>query len=327
MKKVLVTGATGLLAANTIIALLENGYSVVALVRNRSKFLLPFSGNLEVKQGDITDPLSLENAMQGCEYVIHAAAETRQDLTDYDEYRKINVAGTENVLETAVRLKFKRVIYVSTSNVFGYGTLENPGNESVPVKHPFSESLYVKSKIEAHKIALSYATRTDVVAVNPTFLLGPYDQKPSSGRIIFHAYNKRLIFVPPGGKNFIHVSDAASGIVNALIRGVNKESYLLANENLSYKEIFEKISAHSLKKPLFIKIPGPLLLLIGLTGNALRYFGFNTDFTFTNMKILCVKNYYSGKKAENDLGIVLKPVEVAVDDAIKWFKSNCKIRK
>ncbi len=322
MIKVLVTGATGLLATNTIIALLENGYSVVALVRNRLKFLLPLSENLEVKEGDITDCLSLEIAMQGCEYVIHAAAETRQDLRDYQEYWEINVAGTENVLEIAVRHKVKRVVYVSTSNVFGYGTLDNPGDESAPVKYPFSKSLYVKSKIEAQKAALAYSDRTDVIVVNPTFLLGPYDQKPSSGRIILHAYNKRVIFIPPGGKNFIHVSDAASAIVKALTNGVNMESYLLAAANLSYKEIFEIISSYSMKKSLFIKIPGSLLFTIGLAGNVLRYIGFNTDLTLTNMRILCVKNYYSGKKAENDLGIVLRPAEAAVEDAISWFIRN-----
>lgn len=327
MNKVLVTGANGLLATNTIIVLIENGYSVVALVRNRLKFLLPVSANLEVREGDITDPASLENAMQGCEYIVHAAAETRQDLKDYSHYLNVNISGTKNVFEIAIRNKVRRVIHVSTSNVFGYGTIKNPGDESLANRQPFLNSLYVRSKIEAQKIALSYSAKTEVIVVNPTFLIGPYDQKPSSGRIIILGHNRKLIFYPPGGKNIIHVSDAASGIVKALTMGVNKESYLLANANLSYKEIFEKISAHSEKKPLFVKIPRFILLAIGVAGNVLMKLGFNTEYTLTNMKILCVKNYYTGKKAEKEFGIVFRPVEVAIDDAIVWFKLNNKLSK
>lgn len=325
MKKVLVTGGNGLLATNTIIALLDNGYSVVALVRNRLKFLLPASVNLEVREVELTDIKSLEDSARGCEYIIHTAAEIRQDLRNYNDYLKTNVTGTVNVFEIAARNKIKRVIHVSTCNVFGYGTLDNPGDETSAAKPPFTKSLYVKSKIEAQRIALSYSDITEVIVINPTFLLGPYDQKPGSGKIIFLAYNKRFIFYPPGGKNFIHVSDAASGILSALTKGVNKESYLLANANLSYKEIFKKITSHSDKKPIFIRIPRLLLLATGLIGNFLVFIGLNTDLTLTNMKILCVKNYYTAKKAQNELGIVPRPIEIAINDAINWFKLNNKI--
>ncbi len=325
MQKVLVTGASGLLATNIILALLENGYSVIALVRNRLKYLLPIHENVELREGDITDPDSLLSLFHDCDYVIHAAAETRQDLINYSDYLKPNVIGTENIFKLAEQNKIKRVIYVSTANVFGYGTKEKPGDESLITKGPFSKSLYVKSKIEAQKIALSYSDKIEVIILNPTFLLGPYDQTPSSGRIITYAYNRRLILYPPGGKNFIHVSDAASGIVKALSKGVNKESYLLANENLSYREIFGLISAQSGKKSIFIRIPKLFLFVIGLIGNLLMHFGFNTDKTLTNMKILCMKNYYSGKKASNDLEIIYRPVESAITDAINWFKNNNKI--
>jgi dihydroflavonol-4-reductase len=325
MIKVLVTGANGLLATNTIIALIENGYSVVALVRNRFKFPLPGSADLEIREGDISDTATIENAMHGCEYVVHAAAETSQGLRDYNHYQKINVSGTKNVFETAIRNKVKRIIHVSTANVFGYGTFQNPGDESLANRQPFLNSLYVRSKIEAQKIALSYSAKTEVIIVNPTFLIGPWDQKPSSGRVIILVYNKRVIFYPPGGKNIIHVSDAASGIVKALTKGASGESYLLANTNLTYKEIFEKISAHSGKKPLFVRIPQFILLAIGVAGNVLMKLGFNTEFTLTNMRILCVENYYSGKKAEKEFGIVFRPVEVALDDAISWFKLNNKL--
>jgi dihydroflavonol-4-reductase len=325
MIKVLVTGASGLLATNTIIALLDNGYHVVALLRNKGMFLLPVQRNLEIREGNFTDPVFLEESMQGCGYVIHAAAETRQDLTGYDEYFKVNVTGTETVLRIADKCNVKRVVIVSTANVFGFGTLDRPGNESSEIMRPYSDSLYVKSKSEAHRMALAYSGKPEIIMVNPTFLIGPYDKKPGSGRIIILGYKKKFLFYPPGGKNFVHVADAASGIVNALSKGDNKESFLLANENLSYREFFQKVSVHSESKPVFIRIPRFILLAAGIFGSTLRYFGVRTELTLTNMKILCVKNYYSGKKAEKVLEIKYTPLEIAIAEAINWFRLNKKI--
>jgi dihydroflavonol-4-reductase len=207
--KVLVTGASGLLATNTIIQLLDKNYYVRALVRNKSKLVIPNSESIEVIEGDITDLPTLENAIRGCQCIVHAAAETRQNLIDSKNYSDINVLATRNICELAIKNKVSRVIYVSTANVFGYGDALNPGNEETPNKLPFTKSLYVKSKIEAQEIALSFKKELEIIVVNPTFLIGAYDQKPSSGRLVLMGLNKRFIFYPPGGKNFIHVSDAA----------------------------------------------------------------------------------------------------------------------
>src|SRR5690606_31455236 len=96
--KVLVTGANGLLATNTIIALLSRGYRVKGLIRDTRKFLLPLQDHLELAVGDITDPLSLDEAIAGCDYIIHCAATTDQRLLRYADYHRINVRGTENII-------------------------------------------------------------------------------------------------------------------------------------------------------------------------------------------------------------------------------------
>jgi dihydroflavonol-4-reductase len=89
--------------------------------------------------------------------------------------------------------------------------------------------------------------KTEVVIVNPTFMIGPYDTKPSSGKIILMGYNKRISFLPPGGKNFIHVKDAAAAVCNALKYGKNREKYLLCNENLTYREFFKLMNRNSVR--------------------------------------------------------------------------------
>lgn len=320
--KILVTGASGLLGANTIRELLNNGYNVKALVRNRNKYILSDHKNVELIEGDLADDLAIEKAVKDCEYIIHTAAETSQSKILYSDYYKTNVSLTQALFNIAVKNGVKRIVHISTCNVFGFGNLQDPGDENTPIKSPFKDSLYVQSKITAQSLALTFSDKIDVVILNPTFLIGPFDQKPSSGRIILHGYDKRVIFYPPGGKNFIDVRDAARAIVTSLINGKNKEAYILAGENLTYKQFFEKLSSYSSKSPLLIKIPKCLLLFIGIFGNLMKKIGLENEYTFTNMKILCEKNFYSNLKSKNELNLAFNPIDNAIKDAIHWFKSK-----
>jgi len=324
--KVFVTGANGFLATNTIIELHDQGYKVIALIRDKRKFILPYNINLELIEGDLLDIDILEPTMQNCDYVIHIAAETRQDLIKYSEYYNLNVKGTENLIQTALKHELKKFVFVSTAGTIGYGTKDNPGIEKNKIKEPFSGSFYVNSKLESQEIVLSKANKIDVVVVNPTFIIGPYDHKPGSGRIILMSYGKKVIFYPPGGKNFIHVFDVAKGVVSALKNGKNGEMYLLANENLTYKEFFQKVSLESNSKAIFIKIPVYLLMMIGRIGNILKYAGIRNDLILVNMKILCIKNYYSNKKAQNELKLKFTSIDIALKEAVEWFKKNQMIK-
>src|SRR5690606_6518134 len=152
-----------------------------------------------------------------------------------------NVAGTGNVVQAAIKHGIKKLVYVSTANTFGYGTLEKLGDETIPMKAPFRSAWYAKSKQEGERLALAAKDRIEVTVVNPTFMIGAWDGKPSSGAIIRMGYNKRFIFHPPGGKNFVNVEEAALGVVRALEQGKNGEAYLLAGENLSYRDFFRKL--------------------------------------------------------------------------------------
>lgn len=322
MIKVLVTGATGLLGANTILELLTNGYFVKALVRDKSKYILSDHKNVELIEGNLADLVCLEKAVKDCSCIIHTAAETSQRLIRYADYYKTNVEYTRVLYNIAINNGVKRIIHVSTSNVFGFGDLQNLGNENTRIKRPFTDSLYVKSKIASQDLALTFSHKTDVIIVNPTFLIGPFDQKPSSGRIILHGYGKSVVFYPPGGRNFVDTRDAAKAITALLIKGKNKEAYVLAGENLTYKQFFERLNAYSLKRPLFIKIPSALLMMIGVFGNILKKLGVENEYTLTNMKILCVKNYYSNLKTKNELNIKFNSIDNAITDTVSWFKSK-----
>ncbi|MGY0407160.1 MAG: NAD-dependent epimerase/dehydratase family protein [Polaribacter sp.] len=320
---VLITGASGLLAINTITQLLNNNYKVIGLLRNKNKFPLKQNDNLQLVIGDITKPDSYEKYVKMSDIIIHIAAITDQNIIAYETYKKVNVIATKMVLDIAIQQQLKTFIYVSTANSFGFGGLSNLGDENKPIKTPFDKSLYAKSKLEGQKLVLESAKKqntTKIIVTNPTFMIGGFDTKPSSGRIILSAYKKRILFYPPGGKSFINVKDAAKGLVNSIELGKHGEAYILSGHNLSYLEFYKKVTKQLNQKSTFVKIPKTVLLGIGYVGNLLRFLGIKSDISLTNVKTLCVANFYSNKKAVSQIKLKQNPIEEGIIDAIDWFK-------
>lgn len=317
MKKVFVTGATGLLGTNVIIKLLKNGYTVIALVRKKSNYLGEENENLKLVEADLSSDLSIFLKETDC--VIHIAAETRQNLLTYDDYRKVNYEMTTNLITQAEACGVKRFLFISSANTLGYGDEKQLGNEEKEQKYPFTKIFYAQSKLEAENFLLQNPKNIDIIILNPTFMIGAYDNKPSSGKLIFWAWNKKLVFYPKGGKNFVHVEDAANGVVAAIDKGKNGERYLLANENLCYKEFFKKINRITNQTPLMIPIPNVFLSFLGLVGDCLKMLKIKTDLSTSNMKALKICNYYSNQKSVEQLGIHYQSIDNAIEDAVQYF--------
>lgn len=320
MKKVFVTGANGLLGTNLIHLLLEKGYLVIGLVRDHSKYQGRKNSHLQLLVGSLFDDFT--EVLSDVDYFVHIAAVTSQDLLHLEDYLKVNRDATIQLLHQAAECKVKRFVFVSTANTLGHGSFDRPGDERHEYREPFSASMYAQSKMLAEKHLLSNQPIMETVVVNPTFMLGAFDTKPGSGKIILMGWRKKVVFYPPGGKNFVHVEDVAEGIVNSFTQGKTGERYILANENLSYKEFFARLNLIANQNPVMIKIPRHVLLGIGLFGELLRMFSIKTNLSLVNMKILCTMNYYSNKKSIKELKMHYRPVDMALADALKYFNKK-----
>ena len=320
MKNIFATGINGLLGTNLTNDLLESGFSVKGLIRNKLKFKGLRHQNLEFIQGDLFDDLSQH--LHGIDTIIHIAAETNMNLVSYSDYWKINSKATIQLFDTAIRCRVKKFVFVSTANTLGYGSFNDLGTEQKEMKPPFSASFYAKSKLEAENYLLQNNDKIEVIIINPCFMLGAYDTKPSSGKIILMGWKKKIVFHPSGGKNFVHVKDVSKAIIKSLSKGKNGEKYLVANENLTYAEFYKKLNCISNQSPIMIKIPKSLLLILGYIGDILRYFKFKTAISSINMKALCIQNFYSNNKSKIELGLEYQRIEFAISDAINFFKEN-----
>ena len=319
---VLITGGNGLLGHNTILRLLSEGHVVHAIVR-KSESLLVQHDNLHIFEGSFLNYDSLLLAAKGCEAIIDIAAATDMSLP-YSQFEKVNVGGSRNVITVARALDRKRIVYVSTLNTIGYGTSEQLADESFPMQYPFTSSYYAITKAMAENLFLEEAKHEGrhIVIINPGFMIGGYDTKPSSGQLLLMAYRKPIMLVPQGGKCFVHVQDVALAVVNALTMGRNGEKYIVGVYNKSLMEFYRLQKQVCGYRQLLVPIPYLLTNIVGLFGDILRKIGIHTQVCSINTKQLCVREYYSNAKAKAELKMSETPLERAISDNICWLKRN-----
>lgn len=327
--KVLVTGASGLLGGNIVRELVRRNDEVKIFVRSIANIPALSGLKYTVFKGNLNNVNDLLAAANNCDVIIHAAAVTDQWPTAYEHYEEVNVKATLLLLDVVKKLNIKKMIYVSTANTFGYGTRKNPATELSEFRFFNYNSGYIMSKFIAQQHVLREIEKSQlpVVIVNPAFLLGPYDSKPSSGKMILMGLNRKIMFCPPGGKSIVDVRDAAIAICNAVTKGKNGECYLLANHNISYWEFFEMLSIIREYPQTKIKLPKWLILGIGVCGSAFEKLTRKpAPLNFTNSRLLCRGLYYSGNKARKDLQMPQTPLEQTISDALAWFENNGMIK-
>jgi dihydroflavonol-4-reductase len=322
---ILVTGANGFLGRNLIDELHRRKHRIRAFVGpGNTKHNL--DGRVaEILYGDILDAGVVRRAAEGCDTVIHTAAVTTIWPRRNAAQRKINIDGTANILEAARNAKVKRMVYVGSATSFGCGSKEDPGDETRAYCLGSYGLDYFDSKYEAQQIVLRAARNGDVpaVVVNPTYMFGPYDSKPGSGTLILGVYHQKLPGGGTGGRNYASVKDVAVGIANALEKGRIGECYILGNENLSYSELYAKISAVTGKPAARSTWPAWLGKAAGLAGSIYgRVFHVVPALTYVLVKLALSEHYYTAKRAVEVLEMPQTPIETAIDEALGWFRDN-----
>jgi dihydroflavonol-4-reductase len=327
--KVLITGATGLLGNHVARALAARGHQVRVLTRPTSDRGVLADVPCEYAYGDLCNAGALREAVVGVEAVVHSAAVTAAGVTADSYYEEVNLQGTVRLVEAMQRAGCRRLVHVSTANTLGPGSRRQPGTESSPFALQHYGSGYVNTKYQAEQFVLSKNGHggLEAVVVNPTFMIGSHDYKPSSGQLLLHGL-RPVQLCPPGGKNFVPVKDAAQGVCEALLRGQPGRNYLLAGDNLTYAEFFDKVQAIAGRRPFRVKVPRPLFHLAGLTGTALgKVRRKEVDFNYVNARLLSLDNYYSGQRAREELQMPHTSLDDAIREALAWFRENGYIRE
>lgn len=321
--KVFLTGATGLLGGHILRALIAEHHEVVVLTRQKLPDNLSHFPNVKTCSGDLSDRLFLQKELEGMDAVIHAAADVSMNLRLKRRQFETNVKGVVTLAKASAAAGIHRFVYISTAGVFKGGSPEHPGAEHGRLSGAAGELPYIRTKFAAEQFLLNEFRKHHFpcVILNPAFMIGPEDRKPSSGQLILAILRKRLFFFPAGGKNLIDVRDVAAAAVNALTKGRIGENYILANANVSYRDFFEMVREAAEMKTRFFASPLFMTRVVGLMGSLIEIWtGRPMQVNHLTAKVSEEKHYLSSEKAKRELGLQVRPIEETIKETVQWFK-------
>jgi dihydroflavonol-4-reductase len=321
-----VTGATGFLGSHVARVLADNGADMRLLVRSSSNLRNIEGLRADRALGDLRDPASLEKAMAGCDVVFHVAADYRLWVRDPNEMYRSNVEGTRAILEAARKNGVRRVVYTSSVATIGFTRNGYPANEDSPVSLADMIGHYKRSKFMAEQLALEAGrSGLQVVVVNPTTPVGDQDVKPTpTGRIVVDFLKRKFPAYVETGLNLVDVRECASGHVTALEKGKSGERYILGGENLTLKQILDKLAKITGLPSPILKLPYIFAYAAGIADEIVtgRLRGREPRATIDTVRMGAKKMFASSDKAERDLGWKIVPVESALRRAVEWFRGN-----
>ena len=319
---VLVTGSTGLLGNNVIRLLLAQGRRVRVLVRAGSD-PLPLQGlDLDVVVGDILDESSLNRAISGVSFVVHSAGCVFLGWRNAKLLDQVNHLGARNVARAA-RSAGVRMLHVSSVNSLGVGTREKLADEqwvaapNVPCQYVLSKQAGDRSVQEQVKQGL------DAVTVYPALMFGPWDWKPSSGRMLLKVARRFTPFAPRGGCSVCDVRDVAQAIVNALETAPTGRHYVLGGANVTYLKIWQTMAEIAGGSRPICRF-GPLFgIVVGRSGDVWgRLTGREPDVNSATLKLASRFHYFSSARAERELGYSSRHFQESIKDAWQWFQEH-----
>lgn len=321
--KVAVTGASGHIGSVLCRKLIDQGFSVRALVHDNEDDLKAMG--VEIYPGDILDQKAVTNFLKNIDIVYHLAAIISIDNKNENLVYKTNLEGTRNVVEACKVNKVKRLVHFSTIHCLKVLDTKAVLNETNPLISD-SKLAYEKAKAKAEELIIEECEKGfDAVVLNPTAVVGPNDFQPSYlGQALIKIYKNQLPMLVEGGYDFVDVRDVADGAILAAEKGRAGERYILGGKWISLKELSHLVSEVSgLKTPT--KVVSPVIARIGLpfihlwsaiTSQHPLYTGASLDILRDSSRNI------SHKKAEKELGYNPVPMKKTLFDTFEWFKNQ-----
>lgn len=325
---IFITGATGFIGNKLALKLANNGETIHALCRKTSDVSTLCHPNIKIFYGDVTDYSKIAEAMHRCDYAYHLAAYARSHAKDKEEYNRINVEGTRNICDAALKTGIKKIVNTSTIVTFG-PTEKKPESETIKRNENIFYTTYEHSKFLAEKVVEEYIQKgLKSTTVNPTRVFGPgLMNESNSVTIMIQMYMKgkmRAILGDGNGiGNYGYVDDMVDGHILAMEKGRVGEKYILGGDNVSYNQFFKIISDVTGKKFFQFKIPYPVALAFSKSEEMrAKLFGGNPLITPEWVKTFALDWVYTSKKAEDELGYKYTPLKDAMHKTIDWLNKQ-----
>jgi len=331
--RVLITGGTGFIGAHVVRAHLARGWEVRCAVRASSPSLTLEGLRVERVELDLGDPDAVARALEGCDAVQHVAGVFDVGPGGQARMRAVHEDATRILCDAAAaRSTPPRLVLCSSSITLAWGSRTHPANEDTPL--PDLDAVYgratplrayLESKRASERIVLDAARRgLHAVIVNPDYVLGAWDLKPTSGSLVVAMAKHPIPVYPRGGKCFVDAADCGLGHVLAMERARPGSRTLLGVHNLSYRELMTAIARQVGRRPPFLPLPRTLTGAVqGAAGLAERLFpGRQVGLDPSVLASMQADRYRDGTRARAGLGLPVTPIEDSIAAALRWFRDH-----
>jgi dihydroflavonol-4-reductase len=324
--KVFLTGSTGFVGSHVAHAYAGQNAELRLLTRKTSSLAAIKDLSAEIVVGDLRHPESLRSAIRGCDALVHVAADYRLWVRDPQQMYAANVDGTRDLLRIAREEGVAKVVYTSSVATMGFKSDGTIVNEETPVALSDMIGHYKRSKFLGELEAIQAAKAGQhVMILNPTTPIGPGDAKPTpTGRIIVDFLNKKFPAYVDTGLNLVDVAEVARTHVVALARGTPGERYILGGENLTLKQILDRMSAITGLPSPKRKVPHAVAMAFAFLDETItgKLRGKEPRATVEAVRMGKKMMFASSAKAERELGFKVLPVYPALRAAIDWFVAH-----
>lgn len=321
--KIGITGASGHVGANLIRRLSKENLQLRVLQHHRDEAYDAIS--LEIVKGSLADAVSLDTFCEGLDVVYHLAAKISIGNNSYSKVFDVNVTGTKNLVHAAKKAGVRRFIHFSSIDALEHSPLDKELDETRPLRVK-SKVAYESTKAIGQEWVLSQREKDfDVIVLNPSAIIGPYDFKPSfTGDFLMQIYNHKLPGLIPGGYNWVDVRDVCDAAKNALYKGQSGESYILSGHYKSVVDFVALVGQVTDRKTNVPVFPVWMALLgLPFIYTWSKISGKDPIFTRQSLEIVQKGNKkISYQKAQKELGYSPRPLAETIKDTINWFKEN-----
>ena len=330
MAHAVVTGASGLLGANLSAELIAQGHTVTATRRPSTDTSSVADLPIKWVTADLGSVTELRDVFVGADVVFHCAASVSTRRTITPEILAVNVGATRAVVDAAIAAGTPRVVHTSSANTIGPTPDGTPADEQTPWGWDSAglASAYPVTKRRGEILVERACDKLDAVIVNPTYLVGPRDARPSSGRLIVEIANRKIPYWTPGYNNFADVAEVARGMIAAWLHGKRGERYILGGQELTYRDYIERVARVAGVDPPRRQLPYPVAWVAGKAGDLFEVVtGRDTTVNSISVGYAFTDRYrYRSDKAVRELGYVVGAIEPAIRNALIWFRTRGMIR-
>jgi dihydroflavonol-4-reductase len=323
--KILITGATGFVGGN-LLRMLANGTNEIIYISRGGKPAPAAEGlpNVTCVTGDVIDLPSLKEACKEVDWVFHSAAMVSSLERQRAQMVEVNVTGTKNILQAALENRVQCFVHISSVDTVGMNEDGSPANEDTVYNFDKLRNPYSDTKTAAEKEVFNAVEKgLHAVIVNPGFMIGAWDVKGSSSRIILEVMKGKGQIATHGGNCFVDVEDVCRGAILAAEKGKSGERYILGGHNLNYLDFFTQAAIVCNKPKPWLVVPNWAAKAVGyIVENTALFFGKKPLVSKNEVIFSLLPHYYSSEKAIRELGYQISPLAPSIERARNWFIEN-----